>query len=82
MMDAKESKASTTRERQMVHKLLANGSQTECAYVWTGLQTCAAPSANALHTVRHKPKFVGFLHKHKENLMRRVSFARLRFAEN
>ncbi len=32
-----------------------------------GLQTCAAPYANILHTVRHKPKFVGFLRKHKEN---------------
>ncbi len=25
-----------------------------------GLQTCAAPSANSLHTVRRKPKFVHF----------------------
>ncbi len=43
--------------------------RTRCAYMWTGLQTCTVPSANGSHTVRHEPKFVGFLHKHKRNCM-------------
>ncbi len=42
----------------------------------------AAQSANGSYTICREPKFVGFLRKHKENWMRRVSFARLRFAEN
>ncbi len=58
----------------MVCELLANGSRIKCAYVWMGLQTCAAPSANSLHTIRRKPKFANFLHEHKENWMHRVSF--------
>ncbi len=41
-------------------KWLANHSQTKCAYVWTGLRTCAALSANGSHTVCRVPKFVGF----------------------
>ncbi len=45
----------------MVHKPLANGLRTKCAYVWMGLRTCAAPSANGLHTIRCVPKFMGFL---------------------
>ncbi len=40
--------------------------------LWMGLQTCAAPSANGLCTVRHKPKFVSFLCEHKWNCVRRV----------
>ncbi len=51
----------------MVRKQLRNGSQTECAYVWTGLWTCAAPFTNGSHTIRHEPKFV-------EDWVRRVSF--------
>ncbi len=66
----------------MVREPLANGSQTKCVYVWMGLRTCTALSANNLHTIRREPKFVVFLRKHKENWMRQVSFARLRFAEN
>ncbi len=58
----------------LVYTSAPNGSQTKCAYVWTGLQTCAAPSANGSHTVRHEPKFVSFLREHKENWMRWVSF--------
>ncbi len=60
--------------KPMVRKLLTNGSRTKCTYVWTGLRTCAMPSVNGSHTVRHEPKFVSFLRKHKENWMRRVSF--------
>ncbi len=67
-------KASYTRVCQMVRELLPNGSQTKCVYVWIGLWTCAAPSANSLHTVRHEAKFVGFLHEYKENWMCWVSF--------
>ncbi len=63
-----------TRAHQMVHKPLANGSQTKCTYMWMGLLTCAAPSAKGSHTVRRKPKFVGFLCEHKENWMRRCPF--------
>ncbi len=37
-------------------KWFANGSQTKYAYVWTGLWTCAAPSANGSHTVCQEPK--------------------------
>ncbi len=37
-----------------------------------GLQTCAAPSAYSLHTIRHESKFIGFLCKHKENCARCV----------
>ncbi len=55
---------------------LANGSQTKCAHVWMGLQTCATLSANGSHIVRYEPKFVGFLRDHKKNRMRRVSFLR------
>ncbi len=44
----------------MVHKLLVNGSQTKCAYVWTRLQTCAAPSVYGSHTIRCEQKFVIF----------------------
>ncbi len=51
-----------------------NLSRTKCAYVCLGLRTCAAPSMNGSHTVCHKPKFVGFLCKHKENWMCQVSF--------
>ncbi len=69
-------KASYTRAHRMVRKLLANSSQTKCVYVWTGLRTCAAPSANGSHTVCREPKFVGFLRKLKENWMRQVSFPR------
>ncbi len=58
----------------MVREPLANGSQTKCAYVWMGLQTCAAPSANGSHTIRCKPKFVGFLRKYKDNWTHCVSF--------
>ncbi len=54
------SKASYTRARRVVRELLANGSWTKCAYVWTGLLTCAAPSVNGSHTVCRKPKFVVF----------------------
>ncbi len=32
--------------------------RTKCAYVWMGLQTCAAPSVNGSHTVHCEPKFV------------------------
>ncbi len=39
-----------------------------------GTANCAAPSANGSHTIRRKPKSVGFLREHKENLMRRLSF--------
>ncbi len=72
----------------LVYTSASNGSRIKCAYVWTGLRTCAAPSTNGSHTIRHEPKFVSFLHEHKENwmrhvlCMRRVSFARFRFAEN
>ncbi len=58
----------------MVRKPLANGLQTKCAYVWTRLRTCAAPSAKSWHTIHHKPKFVRFLREHKENWMGLVSF--------
>ncbi len=34
------------------------GSRTKCTDVWTGLRTCAVPSANGLHTIRQEPKFV------------------------
>ncbi len=61
---------------------MPNGLRTKCAYVWMGLRTCAALSENSSHTIRHEPKFVGFLREHKENWMSRVSFALLRFAEN
>ncbi len=44
-----------------------NGSRTKCAYVWTELRNCTAPSANVWHTVRREPKFVSFLREHKEN---------------
>ncbi len=58
----------------LVYTSAPNGLRTKCAYVWTGLRTCAAPSGNSSHTARQEPKFVGFLRKHKENWMRRVSF--------
>ncbi len=63
-------KASYTWACRMVCKPLANRSWIKCAYVWTGLQTCAAPSANSSHTIRCEPKFVGFSREHKENWMR------------
>ncbi len=69
----------------MVRELLVNGSWTKCVYVWTGLQTCAALSANSLHIIRRKLKFVNFLREHKVNWMRLHalgSFARLRSTEN
>ncbi len=50
----------------MVHKPLANGSQTKCVYVWMGLQTYAALSANGSHTIRCEPKLVGFLCERRE----------------
>ncbi len=37
------------------------------------LRTCAAPSANGSHTISCKPKFVGFLREHRENLVCHVS---------
>ncbi len=58
----------------MVRKTLANGLWTKCTYVWMGLRTYAVPSAKGSHTIPCKLKFVGFLHEHKENWMRRVSF--------
>ncbi len=66
----------------LVYTRAPNGLRTKCAYVWTGLRTCAVPSINGSHTVHCEPKFVSFLRKHKENWMRQVSFAHLRFAEN
>ncbi len=65
-----KSKASYTRAHRMMCELLTNGSQAKCVYVWTGLRTCAAASANGSHTVRCEPKFVGFWCEHKENWMR------------
>ncbi len=59
-----------------------SGLRIKCTYVWMGLRTCTAPSTNSSHTIRHEPKFVGFLREHKENWIHRVSFARLRFVEN
>ncbi len=53
-------------------RAFANSSQTKCVYVWMGLQTCTAPSVNSLHTIRHEPKFVSFLHERKGNCVRRV----------
>ncbi len=44
----------------MVCEPLAIGSQTKCAYAWTGLRTCAAPSVNGSQTIRCEPKFVIF----------------------
>ncbi len=69
-----EYKALYTRTRRMVRKQLANGSQTKCAYMWTRLWTCVAPSMNGLLTVLREQKFVGFLRKNKENSMCQVSF--------
>ncbi len=63
-------------------KWFANCQRTKCAYVWTGLRTCAVPSTKSSHTIGREPKFVDFLRKHKENSMRRVSFVTLRFVEN
>ncbi len=40
---------------------------TECAYLWTGLRTCAAPSANGSHTICYELKFVSFLCEHNLN---------------
>ncbi len=83
-------KALYTRVRRMVRKLLANVLRTKCEYLWTRLRTCAAQSANGLHTIRHEPKFVLFCVTPKRTecawwgvlSMHRVSFARLRLAEN
>ncbi len=67
---------SLTQETHLAHSCLQlhnvkRGTQmrTKCAYVWnrTANLCCAALSANGSHTVRHKPKFVGFLRKHKRN---------------
>ncbi len=69
-----EAKASYILAHRMVRKSLTNGLRTKCAYVWMGLQTCAAPSAKGSHTIHREPKFVGLLRKHKENWMRWVSF--------
>ncbi len=54
------SKASYTQACRMVCEPLANSLWTKCEYVWMGLRTCAAPSANGSHTVCRKLKFVGF----------------------
>ncbi len=35
--------------------------------MWIRLRACAAPSVNGSRTIRHKPKFVSFLRKHKGN---------------
>ncbi len=40
---------------------------TKCTYVWMGLRTCAAASANRLHTICQEPKFIWVLRKHKGN---------------
>ncbi len=58
----------------MVRGPLTNDLQTKCAYVWMGLGTCIAPSANGSHSVHREQKLVGFLCKHKENGMRQCSF--------
>ncbi len=60
--------------KSFVYTSTRNGSRTKCAYVWTGLWTCAAPSANGLHNVHHEPKFVDFWRQHKENWMHRRPF--------
>ncbi len=63
-------------------KPFTNHSQTKCVYLWMGLQTCAAPSANTSHTVRRKLRFVGFLYEHNGNWVCRVSCVPLTFVEN
>ncbi len=55
---------------------------TKCMYVWMGLRTCSAPSANGSHTIHYEPKFVGFLREHNENWVCQESCARLRIVEN
>ncbi len=64
------SKALYTRAHRMVREPLANSLQTKCAYLWMVLWTCTAPSTNGPYTVCGEPKFVVFLHEHKENWMR------------
>ncbi len=60
-----------------------NSSQTKYTYVWTGLQACAALSANGSHTIRCELKYASFLHEHQGNWVRHVSsHIRLRFAKN
>ncbi len=61
----------------LVYTSAPNDSRAKCAYVWTGLRTCTAPSANGSHTVRRELKFVGFLRELKENWMHQVSFPRI-----
>ncbi len=71
-----------------VHKCLSlvytgapNSSQTACKRFVYQMRVCVDRTTN-LHCAIRKWKFVSFLGEHKENWMRRVSFARLRFAEN
>ncbi len=45
---------------------------TKSVYVWMGLQTYIAPFVNGSHTLRHIPKFVGFLCEYKGNWQRCV----------
>ncbi len=49
---------------------LVNGLPSKCLYMWMELQTYSVPSTNGSHTVRRKPKFVGFLCEHEENWIR------------
>ncbi len=72
-------KLSYARLLSLVYMSMLNKLRTKCAYVWTGLRTCAAASTNSSQTIRREPKFVSFLCEHKENWMCRVSFVRLRF---
>ncbi len=43
--------------------------RAKCVYVWMGLRTCAALPMNISLNIHHKPKTVGFLRKHKGNLV-------------
>ncbi len=43
--------------------------RTKCAYMWMGLWTCAALSANISHIIYHKLKFVGFFAQTQRELM-------------
>ncbi len=58
------SKARYTHANQTVCEWFANQMRI---YVNRTANICAAPFANGSHTVLCKPKFVGFLRKHKEN---------------
>ncbi len=62
----------------MQTKQLTNCSRTKCVYVWMGLRTCVAPSANGSHTICREPKFVSFLREHKGNWVRWVSCVRIK----